>query len=77
MINMKVARYELLGKCNFCGDCCRNESCEWFIGDRCNHYKKRPPKCQNYPSAPPIIHKRCGYYFWDRWENKIVKPGEI
>jgi len=46
-----------------------NVTCRiWGLG-------KRPPYSRIFPEAPPILNKKCGYYFWDRWDKKIVKYG--
>lgn len=37
---------------------------------------KREQWERDWPEAPPILHKKCGYYFWDRWDKKIVKYGQ-
>ena len=71
-------RYIRQGECNRCGQCCINEDCEHFVmGEPATcliHDKERPPKCEWFPEAPPIIFEKCGYYFLDTWEdNRIVK----
>lgn len=81
-INLPNPRYIRKGKCNRCGWCCLNEDppCPYLKkeGDKytCtifNEPKKRFVRCKMYPDAPPILHKECGYWFIDTWEdNKIV-----
>jgi len=75
-------RYKRKGKCNRCGECCRNESCEHFEDGTvavCKiHNQKRPMRCKWFPQAPPIIFSGCGYYFLDTWENnRIVGVKEV
>jgi len=82
-------RYSRQGECIRCGWCCMHEGTD---GGPCEHLKKegeiytcllfnspdRPQKCGLFPSAPPILHKGCGYYFIDRWDgNKRLGVKEI
>jgi hypothetical protein len=73
-----------MGECKRCGRCCLSEDCEHlsFLDDiaTCliHDSKDRPPRCVNFPAAPPIMIEECGYYFIDTLENnKIIKPKEI
>ena len=68
-------RYTRQGECLKCGSCCVDEDCEHFDPPLCKiHDQKRPPKCEWFPEAPPIIFEKCGYYFMDTWEdNKFMK----
>ena len=76
-------RYERRGECKRCGKCCIGENCEYLkienglaicvIHDDGN----RPEKCKIFPALPPIVFKSCSYVFLDKWENKILKAGEI
>lgn len=73
-------RYKRYGKCNQCGDCCENENCEYFTKDRkCAifGYLDRPLKCTLFPEYPQHPFKKCGYYFLDVYEDKIIKPEGI
>jgi len=81
-ISKPKMRYELRGQCNRCGWCCDHEDCEHLVYEgkkaTCliHGNEERPLKCKIFPSAPPIIHKECGFYFLDTWENnRIVKYG--
>lgn len=78
----KRPRYLRKGQCNRCGACCEFRVCpEYLRYDKegkaiCLCYGKHPPDCRNYPSAPPIIYPKCGFYFLDTWENnRKVKWG--
>jgi len=75
-------RYERQGECKRCGQCCVSEDCVDFVmGEPATcmiHDKERPPKCEWFPEAPPIIFGKCGYYFLDTWEdNRIVGVKEV
>jgi len=37
----------------------------------------RPLKCKLFPEMPPIVFSQCSYTFFDEWENRILKAGEI
>lgn len=84
---MKGPRYIRKGKCNRCGDCCKNEECEnlrWEGNTACcsRHNSMeggaQQEKCVVFPEAPPIVFSRCGYFFVDTWEdNRIIRPGEV
>jgi hypothetical protein len=78
----KQKRYRRRGDCNFCGDCCDNEECEYFervnadLGF-CMVYGKpeRFRRCLLFPQDPKHPFERCGYYFHDRHDGgKIIKP---
>ena len=76
-------RYIRKGHCIRCGWCCLNEDCEHFEFDgktaTCKIYDSpnRPIRCILYPDMPPLLHKGCGYYFIDLWEdNKEIMPGD-
>ena len=78
-------RYILHGECNQCGDCCQNEDCEHLErisqgkwGCKIHNDPNRPLKCKLYPEMPPIVFRRCSYYFRDTYENnRLVRPGEV
>lgn len=81
---LTTKRYIRKGECARCGDCCQNENCEHFEMDegiancKIHNSPDRPNKCIWFPQAPPIIFKRCGYYFEDTWENnRIVGAMEV
>jgi hypothetical protein len=86
-IALPSPRYIRRGSCKNCGMCCANEDCDslvvsngrstCLIHPSITGKEGRPSKCPSYPQAPPIIYKSCGYYFYDTWNNKIVRPGEI
>lgn len=87
-INIHENRYERRGECCQCGWCCDNEDCEYlhYVDDKaiCIIHpiligvEIRPPKCENFPQAPPILNPRCGFHFVDVWEDlRIVKCGEL
>lgn len=80
LITDSSPRYIRKGNCNRCGWCCKHENCKYLeikngIAVCLIHDSPdRPLKCVIFPSAPPILHKECGYSFIDIWEgNKIVK----
>jgi len=82
IIDITKPRYERLGECNQCGACCIGEGCEsltWKDGKAfCKiHEERRPDKCVLFPANPPIVFKGCSYIFRDKWENKILKAGEV
>jgi len=75
-------RYTLQGECKRCGNCCKNEECEFLKFENniavCTIYEDRFFKCRNWPCVPPIMIKGCGFYFIDTWENnRIVEQGKI
>lgn len=77
-----MPRYIRKGKCIQCGQCCVNEDCEHFIfvdgkGFCTTHDNSRPMKCKLFPQCPPIIFKKCGYYFIDKVDNKKLGYMEI
>jgi len=81
MIDLMKRRYIRTGECVRCGQCCEREDCEHFEGGNpatCKiHDKERPPMCELFPMAPPILFKGCGYGFIDTWEdNRIVEQGK-
>ena len=72
-----VNRYRREGECNRCGWCCSHENCENFVMENgiatcLIHGCDRELKCTLYPSAPPIVHEGCGYFFVDTLENDAV-----
>jgi hypothetical protein len=83
MIAGGMPRFQRMGKCNQCGQCCLNEDCEHltFLENGkafCNsHDNKRPLKCKLYPEYPPILFKTCGYYFWDIVDKRRLNVREI
>jgi len=77
-------RYERRGQCNRCGQCCVNEGCEHFTPATdgslatCHiHDQDREPKCVDFPQLPPILFEGCGYWFYDRWEDKELRFREV
>jgi len=82
MISGKTPRYIRKGECRRCGACCLNENCQYlkFTNGKAtcliHNSKYRPNKCKTFPQLPPIIFKTCGYYFIDRIDGRIIKPGE-
>jgi len=80
-MNINIQRYIRQGECERCGQCCLNEDCEYFeMGDNglatcLIHDQERPSKCTLFPENPPIIFKKCGYYFLDTWENNRIIRG--
>lgn len=82
MISGTKPRYKRMGKCVRCGSCCLNENCEHliFLDNRkayCKIHKNknRQEKCKIYPSNPPINFEKCGYFFIDLADNKILRYG--
>jgi hypothetical protein len=76
-----MRRYERQGECKRCGQCCVQEECEYLILEgniaACKIYENRYARCRRFPQNPPILIKKCGYYFLDTWENnKPVKFGK-
>jgi len=75
-------RYKRQGSCKRCGWCCEYHGCPDVIYDEkgmaiCTIYDDRPDRCRVFPEAPPILHKECGFYFLDTYENnQIVKFGK-
>lgn len=81
-IDITRPRYERMGKCGRCGACCIGEDCEHLSWEESRavcliHEKDRPAKCTQFPANPPIVCKTCSYFFLDKWENKILKAGEV
>jgi TPP-dependent indolepyruvate ferredoxin oxidoreductase alpha subunit len=80
-INLPNPRYIRQGKCNRCGWCCEYHGCPDVAYNKdgkavCTIYETRPQRCVVFPEAPPILHKGCGFWFLDTWEdNKKVKYG--
>lgn len=84
-MKLPTPRYKRKGKCNNCGACCLHEDCEHleFLDGKaiCKIHPSiiggelRPPKCPNFPQAPPILFELCGYYFVDLWEDNAVIIG--
>jgi hypothetical protein len=74
-------RYERIGECCGCGDCCRGEACPHFIDGggtgRCADYECRPWGCAAFPESPPIVFRRCSYRFRDKWEGRLIGPLEV
>lgn len=78
-------RYERYGQCNRCGWCCSHEDCEHFVpADAteeglaiCLIHDQRPYRCDVFPSAPPITHDKCGYWFFDTVTNKKLGYKEV
>ena len=84
IFDVRAPRYELRGECKRCGACCVQEECEQFSPAKGRkkascliHEKGKPEKCLLFPELPPIAFPRCGFYFYDKWESRIVKPGEV
>jgi len=85
MDDNKNLRYIRYGKCNRCGFCClggdKNEPCdklEWKGNlPICTIYENRPRTCKEFPEMPPILTDKCGYYFVDLWERKILNAKEV
>jgi len=83
MIDITKPRYERIGECGRCGECCANEECEYLKIENkiytCMIYDdpNRPEKCKIFPANPPIVFKKCKYKFYDKWENITLKAGEI
>lgn len=81
MIDITEPRYILIGYCNRCGECCIGEDCEYLEMDNgmatCLIYKGRYEKCRIFPANPPIVYRKCSYRFYDKWEGKIIGPGEV
>lgn len=81
-IDITSPRYERMGECNQCGTCCIEENCEYLTWKDKKaiciiHEENRPEKCVQFPANPPIVFRKCSYVFRDRWENKILKAGEV
>jgi len=84
-ISGKKQRYERCGECIRCGVCCQEEECEHFVDAvdgktaTCLIFGRpeRPSKCTDFPYAPPIVCKTCGYYYYDHLENKKLGYKEI
>jgi len=72
-------RYIRYGECNMCGDCCENEDCEYFIDRKCIVFGKpeRYAKCPLFPENPFHPFNRCSYYFYDKHEDKYIKPKDM
>lgn len=86
LIINKIPRYERRGKCNRCGWCCLQEDppCPYLKKEIDGRYtctifneKERHVRCILYPDGPPIIHKDCGYWFIDTWENNKIVKGKV
>ncbi len=81
MTGEAVPRYERIGECGGCGDCCRGEDCTLFVDEggtgRCAGYGGRPWGCAVFPEAPPIVFRRCSYRFIDKWEGRLIGPLEV
>lgn len=81
---LKQKRYIQMGECNFCGDCCDLEDCEYFKQINpdfgiCTVFGKpeRFARCPLFPEGPRHPFKRCGYFFQDRHDNgKLIYPEE-
>ena len=84
-VSGKKQRYERRGECIRCGVCCHEEECEHFIDctddtlARCEIFGSpdRPSKCTDFPYAPPIVCRTCGYYYYDHLENKKLGYKEL
>jgi len=82
-------RFERRGECKRCGWCCAQEDCANFsmtdgVADCAIHPTKtggvdtREPKCRRFPQSVPIIHRGCGYWFVDRWnDDRPVRAFEV
>ena len=80
-------RYIRAGSCNQCGWCCLQEDppCPHLLGDKPGEYKcavydkpeERPVFCAMYPSAPPIVHKECGYWFVDTLDDDKIITNKV
>jgi len=80
VIDITKPRYRRAGGCNKCGECCVEENCEhfeWVNGKGiCKTHPVKPEKCVLFPANPPIVFKKCSYYFWDTWEKREIKTGD-
>jgi len=84
-VSGKKQRYERRGECIRCGVCCREEECKHFVDAVDGEYAtclifgslERPSKCTDFPYAPPIVCKICGYYYMDLLEDKELGYKEI
>jgi len=79
MMNTNVARYERLGECNKCGNCCVAEDCDKFnaVTRMCMDYEHRPSKCSNCPAAPPIMVEGCSFKFKELETGRILGVKQI
>ena len=82
MVNGTIPRYERRGQCNRCGVCCIKEDCEYLKIENekatCLVFDKpeRRSYCKDWPEAPPIIYKTCGYYFFDKADKREIRFGD-
>lgn len=80
---MQGPRYIRHGECARCGWCCEREECGYFKREggfaTCGrHGNGQPEKCVLYPEVPPLVSRRCGFWFVDTFEeNRVIRPGEI
>lgn len=83
MVNGTIPRYERRGECIRCGVCCIKEDCEYLKFENnkatCLAFNKpeRRSYCKDWPEAPPIVYKSCGYYFYDKIEDKELHYMEL
>lgn len=82
IIDIRAPRYERIGGCNRCGDCCVAEECEFFVPGEvstCTIHDDVPEKCAIAPALPPIPRcwPNCSYRFLDKWTGRVLGPGEI
>lgn len=77
--------YSRRGKCLQCGKCCLSENCDHLYLNssdgkyycRIHNSKEYPIKCRLHPQAPPILIEGCGFYFYDKINDKILGVHEV
>ena len=84
-VSGKAPRYVREGRCIQCGSCCLQEDCPHYDAGngatstcKIHDMPDYPERCRLYPSNPPTIFRKCGYYFVDTLEgNRVLKIGEV